>query len=489
MRRGPATGRWPNSRNDEAAGYYRQALELLEAGDGDPGLRLEILISLGEAQRRGGDSAYRETLLSAAGLAQERGDVGALARAALANTRGGITSANLDPELIATLDAALELVPSDDKATRARLLANLGVEVVFLPERDPAALSNQALGLARDLDDATLAHVLRTRYYTITRPETRQERWANTRELLETAERLGDPAMLLQAHYFRARSSMEIGDLEEFDRSLAVAERLASELGQPTLQWVNTWQRIGRVILAGRFEEAERLSNQALKLGESSGQKDAYVYFMLQRFAVLFEQGRLATLLVPFSDFKANNPTLHFLEAMLALLHVELGNDDHASLILERWEASNFDALPRDLTRIRAMTSFAVVAAHLGKRASAGVLYDLLVPHRDQIDTMAGIVAGAVVHYLGLLATIIGDFDEADVHFATAAATHEAISAPAWLARTRLEWARMLLIRRQPGDAERALDLLGQALETARELGLATIEREAANLLASQPLA
>lgn len=86
------------------------------------------------------------------------------------------------------------------------------------------------------------------------------------------------------------------------------------------------------------------------------------------------------------------------------------------------------------------------------------------------------------MHYLGLLATTIGRFDDAEARFA-AAATHERIQAPTWLARTRLEWARMLLVRRQPGDVERARELLGQALATARELGLGNIERQAVALL------
>ena len=50
------------------------------------------------------------------------------------------------------------------------------------------------------------------------------------------------------------------------------------------------------------------------------------------------------------------------------------------------------------------------------------------------------------------------------------------MSAPIWLARTRLKWGRMLLTRRRPGDAERARVLLGQALATARKRGLATME-------------
>lgn len=64
--------------------------------------------------------------------------------------------------------------------------------------------------------------------------------------------------------------------------------------------------------------------------------------------------------------------------------------------------------------------------------------------------------------------------DDAETWFAAAAATHERLGAPHWLARTRLERARMLLARGAAGDAERARELLGQALATARELSRGT---------------
>ena len=41
----------------------------------------------------------------------------------------------------------------------------------------------------------------------------------------------------------------------------------------------------------------------------------------------------------------------------------------------------------------------------------------------------------------------------------------------------------MLLVRDQPGDLKRASDLLNRALATARELGMATVERRAAKLV------
>jgi hypothetical protein len=57
------------------------------------------------------------------------------------------------------------------------------------------------------------------------------------------------------------------------------------------------------------------------------------------------------------------------------------------------------------------------------------------------------------------------------------------MAAPSWLARTRLEWGRMLVLRGGTGDADRARALLGQALAAARQLGLGTVERRAAAML------
>ncbi len=84
--------------------------------------------------------------------------------------------------------------------------------------------------------------------------------------------------------------------------------------------------------------------------------------------------------------------------------------------------------------------------------------------------------------YLALLCPTVGDFDAADAYFAAAAATHERIGARPWLARTHLEWARMLLTRADPGDRHRAHELLRQALATAQQLRLPQIEREASQL-------
>jgi class 3 adenylate cyclase len=178
--------------HDEAAAYYRQALELLDVAEGSADRqRIRLLIALGEAQRRAGDTAHRETLLEASRLATELGDADALARAALANTRGTLSSVigEVDHERVAALEAALEVAGDDDTPTRARLLAALGQELTYAGDWERRVrLADEALAIARRSGDAaTLADVLLERFYTIYFPGNLEERLANTEELVALA--------------------------------------------------------------------------------------------------------------------------------------------------------------------------------------------------------------------------------------------------------------------------------------------------------------
>jgi class 3 adenylate cyclase/tetratricopeptide (TPR) repeat protein len=476
--------------NDEAAAYYRQALDLLASTEPCPdnALRLELLISLGEAERRAGDAAHRQTLLDAARLAQERGDVDALARAALANNRGALWSVTgtVDLERVAVLEAAVEAVGRQDSATRARLLANLALELIWVGDRERRVrLSDEALAMARRLDDpATFAHVLVNRAYAIAAPATLRERMARSSELVTLSERLGDPVIASRAWSVRFRAAMEAADIEEADRCLEAAERLAAELSQPALQWMVGMHRAGRVLLAGDIEAAERLIHETLDLGRAAGQPDAPTLFAYQRIRIRFEQGRLGEVTREVAELLAALPRLVMLWPLLALAWTELDQDDQAWDAYEQVAASGFARLPVDSTWLLGVTDCAAVCAHLGDIPRATVLCELLTPYADQMPVGAlGTATGSVSYYLGLLATTLQRFDEADTRFSAAQAIHERLGAPAWLARTRLEWARMLLTRGQPGDVDRACDLLGQALQTARELGLGAVERRAVALL------
>jgi hypothetical protein len=163
-------------------------------------------------------------------------------------------------------------------------------------------------------------------------------------------------------------------------------------------------------------------------------------------------------------------------------MHCVLDRPEAAYEIAASMAGNGFD-LPLDSVWLLGIAAYADVTVQLGVTDWAERLFELLAPHHSQMATTGwGLTWGTASHHLGALATLLGRFDEAEARFAAAADLHGRIGAPCWLARTRLEWARMLLARRAPGDAERSRGLLQQVLSTARELGLGDVERRAARL-------
>jgi DNA-binding NarL/FixJ family response regulator len=73
----------------------------------------------------------------------------------------------------------------------------------------------------------------------------------------------------------------------------------------------------------------------------------------------------------------------------------------------------------------------------------------------------------------------MGDWEAAARHFDDALAREQRLKAPPLLARTRYEYAAMLLARNRLEDHARARDLLEHALATARERGMARLEAQA----------
>ena len=105
-------------------------------------------------------------------------------------------------------------------------------------------------------------------------------------------------------------------------------------------------------------------------------------------------------------------------------------------------------------------------------------------PWPDQVACIGPpYVYGAVAHYLGHLATVLGRYDTAETHFTQALAMHERLEAPFHIARTHLEWGRMLIARGQPDDERDATEHLHIALDLAQRYGCALVERRAGELL------
>lgn len=472
--------------NNEAANYYVSGLDLLDAaGAGCADLRrVELLIGLGEAQRRIPDPAYRDTLLNAARLARELGDAHALARAALANTLGHMWTGVLqvDEDRVEMLEAAIAAIGEDDRRIRARLLATLGLELGWQPDhRRRLELSEEALRISRSLDDPeTLAHVLLARDYTITAPENASERLANTTELLTIAERLGDPVVASRALSLRFKAAMELADVDEAERSVARNDGLVADLGQPMLTWSVKHHQATLAEFHGS-PDAEMAIRMATELAPVLKE----MFFFAHLLTLRIEQGRAGEI-EGWIGQTAERTQQFFFKSIHARVLLEVGRTDAAARAFEEFAAADFAHPTFNASWLMFEANCAWLCSRLDRADCADILRVKLEPYADQLVVTAfgGNLTGTVAHYLALLATTIGDWPSAEARFVAAAATHERVRAPLWLARTRLEWARMLQKRGEPEDRQRAGALLGAARAAASELGLAAMERQATELLA-----
>jgi tetratricopeptide (TPR) repeat protein len=168
-------------------------------------------------------------------------------------------------------------------------------------------------------------------------------------------------------------------------------------------------------------------------------------------------------------------------------LNTRQGGDAEARLLLDELARSEFDVLP-DNDKLFGWSVLAEVCSALEADAHASRLYELLLPYagRNAVSHPACAI-GSVSRYLGLLAALLGRFDEAASHFEQALSMNERMGARPWLAHTQEDYAQMLLARAAPGDGDRARALLEQALSAYRDLGMEPHAARASALLERAP--
>jgi class 3 adenylate cyclase len=471
----------------EARRWFAHALELhcakAAGGEHDPLLR-DLLIGQGIAQQQGGDPEFRTTLLRAARLAQAAGDTPRLARAVLANTRGFVSeTGHVDADRVELLDAALAAIGERDSPERARLLATLASELTFA--RDWARrkrLSDESVAIADRLDDPeTTSEVLSARFITIWTPETLAQRIADTTRELALADQFGNPLARFRALHWRAAAAVEAGD---FDQAQSLVEReaaVAGRLSQPTADWMVAYDRATQALMHGLLDEAERWAEDAGRIAIASGEPEAAAFYAGQLINIRFEQGRLGELEPLIAAQAAANPGIPAFRAALTLARCEAGMLAEAAEVIATDAAGEFAELPYDSNWLCGIAIFAEACARLGDARAASALHRLLAPWREQIAFNSATTWGPVERHVANMDRVLGRLEAAEHGLARAAELCERIGAPIWLARTRVDLARVVLDR--GGSAARAQTLLRQALGTAADLGCDGIARQAAALL------
>jgi class 3 adenylate cyclase/tetratricopeptide (TPR) repeat protein len=466
---------------DEAARWYRQALELYDqAPGGDRSERCELLVGLGEAQRQTGNPDYRPTLLDAAQLAQELGDTDRLCRAVLANSRGYFSQvAAVDSQRVQALEATAGAL-ADDDPRRAQVLALLAGELHFAGEPGRCrALAAEAIEIARaGGDPAALAHTLANVIRAIWVPDTLQERQRLADELVELAQRLDDPWLRFSAAARRMMVGFQAGDRSRVESGLATMRTLAASVPEPWIASMRCQLEFCWALVEGDLQASERWAIQTYEVGTAAGQPDVVLLFHAQLFGVRYFQGRLGELAEQMVQLAGEPDRLAASRAAAALALIESGRADEAH---ELAAAEDFQSIPWDEGWSVGMVVWAEVCSRLRAVDRARELYELLAPFSGQLASTGGaIVTRSIAAALGALAATLERYEDADGHFAAAAEIEGRLGAPLLLARTHTGWARALIARERPEDLARARHMLEQAEETAGRLGAEGITQETA---------
>jgi hypothetical protein len=467
---------------EDAARLYRMALEAVELGEpGDDPARCALLLSLGEAQARAGEeAAAKAAFLEAAEIARRERLSEQLARAALGyGGRYLWVRAGGDSHVVPLLEDALATLPAGDSPTRVRLLGRLACARRSDPDREAgAALSHEAVETARRLRDAaTLGYALDAYYGAHWWYDNPRQRLDLAAELAEVASESHDGERIAEAHLAQLVALLELGRISEGEALLAELARVANEIRQPSHQWMATAIRAMLALFRGEFDQAEALIAEALRLGERAVTADAEVQFRASNYWLRKEQGRFDGLEAALRRTAEEFWWYPMFRCFLAELYAELDRRPDARAVFDELVGNDFEGLlPRDNEWLVGATVVADVCAYLGDDECARKLYEELLPVADQnVVGIAERASGSVARSLGVLATLLGSHGEAEQHFRAALAANERMGARPWVARTQHEYAQLLLARDGPGDRERARELLGEALETARALGMAAL--------------
>jgi class 3 adenylate cyclase len=462
--------------HEEAARHYERAVSALEATDPvDEVRRCELLLLLGDAQFWSGTlPQFRQTYRQALELARELHLPEQFARAAQ-YLEGYLSPGVVYEEHVSALEEALSMLGQEDSILRAQVMIRLAGALLWAKSSDRRdQLSREALEMARRIGDrATLARVLWVSDYVVGRRNDPEVRLAIAKECFALAEESGDEGASLMAYSGTIEALIYLAEGEAVDREIEAYHRLAEKMRDAEGHgWV--WiRRAARALSKGQLAEAARMSQEGWTAYQRSEPQVAEEVLGIQTFFLLRMQGRLDQALPWLRGALERAPENPGLYCVAALAYAETGHQNEARLEFDKLAENDFDFLDYYPLYLLCLYGLADVCASLGDAERAALLYDRLLAYKGHYLAMETAVAGGpTARSLGLLAAVMHRWDDAVRHFEEAIEVEKRMLAWGSLPRTQCDYARVLLDRDEPGDREKALELLGEALESSQQLGL-----------------
>jgi class 3 adenylate cyclase/tetratricopeptide (TPR) repeat protein len=495
---------------EEASVHYQRGLHATEMTmSPDTSRQSDLLIRLGQCQERAGrGEAAIEAFRRAFEVGREAGRSDLMARAAISFEDASfalVEQASLRAEAAALLDEAIAGL--DDKGASLRVqaqvarirpaaaLAHSGGDVfssggfgAFTGSKQPELIeqAKRAVEAAEALKEPSVAALalLTLHNYDHTASNAR-ERLAIADELIRVGRLAMDANFEALGRGWRLVDLFELGDVAACRDELDSYATFVHETRQHYHIALATQGRGNLAMAEGRFTDAERFVFEGLGLGQQVGAQEVTTAFGGQLFTLRWLQGRLSEVEGVIRLAVAGSPTIVAFRAALSLIHSHMGHRDEAAQELKSIALDSICGMPSDFLWSATIVLLAEVCSELSNEEYAEMLYELLDPYQDLNATILHAAAfGSNARSLGTLASVLSRWDDAERHYESAVATNAAMGFRPWSALSQLNYSDMLLRRNRPGDRERGIALLNEALTGAREMGMGKVAGDAEALLA-----
>ncbi|MEP6892475.1 MAG: AAA family ATPase [Gaiellaceae bacterium] len=465
---------------DEAIERFDMALTL---GIADPGERAQALLDLGGACQRAGRAmealaSFRET----GDLARETGDADLLALAAVGFEEACWRPGIVDEGAVELLEEALR-ASSEASQVRVPLLGGLARARDFRGEFSQAAVArDEAIRLARSrADRGALGWVLAAAYWSrgVTSRETIDAMLA---EACEIGTETGDTELRAEALSWRVPSRCGLGDHVGAHTVLELLFAAARQTNEPFRFHVAEHYASALALCDGDLAGAEAAASRSHEWSRLLTGRDASGVHGIQMFGIRREQGRLAELAPVLRVLAQDDEGTAWRPGLVAVL-AELGMDAEARRELQRVTDEGLDHLRPSLW-LGSLVYLADACFALGDEEGAALVYPEIERYRGSNVVIGHLVScyGSADRYLGMLASVLGEWERAEEHYESAFAMNRSLGARTWVAHGSVAYARMLLARRHGDDLAHASTLLGQAVALADSIGLVSLRGRIAAL-------
>ena len=417
-------------------------------------------------------SAFEE----AASLGRSLDDPTLLADAAIGFEEACWRPGTHDTATIELLVEAIEAVGDRDSSRQVRLLGGLARALDFVGEHERSKrVRVEAIEKARAAGDrATLGWVLAAAYWS-RYVSTNDEVNAMLREAALIGEELGDVEIHTEALAWLVPSYVALCDHDSARTALGRLFEAARRNAQPFHLHVAEHYSSALALCDGRLAAAESAAQRSWEWSRLLTGRDASGVRGIQMFGLRREQGRLAEL-APVVRLLSHTTRDGAWTPALAAVLAELGMEAEARRELDRVTSHSLYVLRTSLW-LASVVYLAEACTLLEDERVAALLYPELEQHSGGNVQIGHLVAcyGATDRYLGSLATVLGEWERAALHFEAARELNRMLGARTWLAHTEYQYARMLVRRGRSEDRAEVSASLGRALALATEIGMPTL--------------